>query len=244
MNYWEDKYLFLCRILGANYFKKYWFFGGSYWNKYHIDKNDNVDMLSVIGSTYMYESFIANNLMISSIGFPITQYLLGLKMNGFRLGIVLGSTCAYAYIIMIQRYNRILAKRRLEEIVEPYIIVPTTFEEDNGDDDNTNENNHKIFSVMETYIGESSMFQITYRIYGWLDLPPFKNFDDAKQFIEYLDGLVGSNEFVDYRIYLYHNDIRKIYLKYASDKLAPINTEQFTETETEIFGDNDMFVEI
>ena len=51
MAYWEDKYISLCKLLGFDYFKKYWPINGSYWNNYHIDKNSKYDMKYIITTT-------------------------------------------------------------------------------------------------------------------------------------------------------------------------------------------------
>ncbi len=224
MSYWGNKFITVCKWLGVDYVKKYFPLGGSYWRKHHIDKDSKYDMEYVIDTTYFSNIFIASSSLTTSCMMIYMATDPGkisyAKLNG---RILLGALGIYGYMLMLNHYNRILAKRRLTYIKnEEYLTINNNTQQAyimpiNNNNEEFEEFEHPVFQISShQYI---SLYAIGFMDYRPLKSPPFKTFDDAIAFIAYIDTLVESTDIVDYWIYLYCHDIKDLYMEYISEMM-------------------------
>jgi hypothetical protein len=104
---------FACEyLLGAKIFKKYWFTGGSIWNKIHIDKNSIYDMENIIDESWSYTKVHLQSLFVETLTYTFCyMYEINKDVSYLKLLYLLGGIHAYA--IVIHEYNRMLATDRI-----------------------------------------------------------------------------------------------------------------------------------
>jgi hypothetical protein len=108
-----DKFwIILANIFMVKLFKLYWPIGGSYWNKYHINKNNIDDIRIIIKVTNNYKE-----IHYFSTVFGLCFYSFCLLFNLFienRDFAFLTFTFMESYCYMVQKYNSIIAKNRVK----------------------------------------------------------------------------------------------------------------------------------
>lgn len=109
----------VAELLGVRLFKKYWVFGGSYWNENHIDKNDPHCMSSVIFDSRQHI------LSYKQLIFQTTTFAIMMLVSGFMSGycenilrMLFFIYMCYGYATLVQVYNIRQASRALDKIDE------------------------------------------------------------------------------------------------------------------------------
>lgn len=109
----------VAELLGVRLFKKYWIFGGSYWNENHIDKNNPCDINSVIFESRQHISSY-KQLIFQTTTFAmmmlVSGFMSGYSENVFRLLFFI--YMCYGYATLVQVYNIRQASRVLDKIDE------------------------------------------------------------------------------------------------------------------------------
>lgn len=100
-------------MLGAHIFKKYWPVKGSYWNKTHIKSDDVFDMNRVIDEA---NEFIRIHVQCFSLEciMVILCYFTGYLEPSKCIAYMPISIIMHWYPIMINHYNRIIAKNKIK----------------------------------------------------------------------------------------------------------------------------------
>ena len=108
----ETTFIYICdEYLKIKLFKKYWFNGGSYWNKKHINKNNINNLKSIIS--------LSNNTIKWHIIGIIVEIPLHIDLyyqTNNRISIII-SFIYHSYAFIVQNYNKIMAQKRIN-IVE------------------------------------------------------------------------------------------------------------------------------
>jgi len=113
-----------------------------------------------------------------------------------------------------------------------YIFTPAPSMYVNGDDgmddnidDNSydlNDTSHPIFNIVVHGFEPHLLYRLHLKHPSeWIDSPPFKTSEEALQFANYIDDLVGSDDIFDYIKYMYTSDIRDIYHEYNLEDDSP-----------------------
>lgn len=115
MNKKEKFIIFLATCLGIKIFKKYWPYRGSYWNETHMNKNDPIELRSLIAETKKLvnthvQSMFGENILLIGI------LLFGGDLFWNTIAMLIILNLMHLYAIMAQHYNRILAQRQLDQL--------------------------------------------------------------------------------------------------------------------------------
>lgn len=111
----EKWYCFVCKCLGAKQFKKYWFVGGSVWNKHHINKDNQKDLERVIEDSWEYTRTHLQGLFLEFVIYFV-GYFTGLVLPHQFWGILPIFALLHGYPLLIHHYNRILAQNRIKQL--------------------------------------------------------------------------------------------------------------------------------
>jgi hypothetical protein len=187
----DDIFLAIARVLGANVFKKYWFVDGSYWNrlntnpKYKETNRDKEFFERIKRSAIVYTQQHANQiffqiiLVFVAINFvPDEHYNQFLWTNVAIFGI-------HIYALMIQRYNIILANRK----IATFPLSPKS-----PDNDSVKDYDMDVLSIRKS--GIENFYEI---VWGYKQIGPyFETREAAKSYIEQLNKIYKK----PYDIYL------------------------------------------
>ena len=113
MGFFFDKFwIILANLFLVKLFKIYWPIRGSYWNTYHINKNRILDLSNVIRCCNKYK-----DIHYFSTIFGMCFYSFCIIFNLFiqnRDFAFITFTFMESYCYIVQRYNIIIAKKRLK----------------------------------------------------------------------------------------------------------------------------------
>ena len=243
MSSWEDTYVSLCKWLGADYYNK-----GTAFNE--IDRINSMtyldQMVSIINkvekrSNWSFLGYLA--------GLAVTSKLVNLSPKLF-IGGAIGGTCIFAHGLLMNYHNRIIVRRRIDElkkkeaakpIMQPLSSIPIQayqLKQDMEDDsDNENDgddnkqmldmyNNHEVFCIepidefYELYCSVSSSSGEV-KLTG---LPLFQTLDEITEFIAHVDYLLQGDWPDDDITFIKASHLRNIYQQYVL-ALEEINNE-------------------
>lgn len=111
-NFYEFAFPKVCKLLGADLFKKYSPFFGSKWNKHHINKNNVDDLNKVIDDAWEYTRVHVGALTFETIVYSGMEIIgVDKRVSWWKIILFIGSL--HGYVLMIHAYNRFLAKKQL-----------------------------------------------------------------------------------------------------------------------------------
>lgn len=125
--YPEKTYLeYFAEMLGVNVFKKYWPYGGSYWNKHHIDSTDRCQLLGLIqsGKSNIRSYFLSMFLILQSVFFSYAcAWEYRRSTHPIAIKVLLISAVYFGYGWLVQTYNIRKAKRALAALPKPTVMT-------------------------------------------------------------------------------------------------------------------------
>jgi hypothetical protein len=211
----QQMYLQFCRfILGANWFKKYWFVQGTYWNTHHIDKNNSQDLNRVIREANEYTRHHLQIGFLETVVMVI-YFLSGSIESSKMFGFVMAILVMHGYPLCIHEYNRILARQRLDLIKK------------NDSDTNTLQSTERDslhgITIHKPYNFHGAVLQ--YDLHFGSDISPlFKTVEEAKAYRKYIISEYPDEYELSEAIYL--DKMRQVYQKYINLKVLSYKSER------------------
>ena len=104
--------------MGATLFKRYWPFGGSYWNTKHMNSSCELDLQLTVERAHENTRIHVQTMLTECI-FLMGAAALGSDQRRHLVCTWCVCLVTHAYALMIQRYNVILAERRMAALPPP-----------------------------------------------------------------------------------------------------------------------------
>jgi hypothetical protein len=118
-----DVLIILAELLGVRIFKKYWPYGGSFWNNRHIDPTNKYDLETVINNAWDYTRNHVQALITELLVVMISYYSGYMNPKQCR-GFIPVTLVIHGYALLVHYYNRTKAKARLRQIVRTEKRIP------------------------------------------------------------------------------------------------------------------------
>ncbi len=113
MNSVDKLVLLLGKILGVEWFKKYWPSEGSYWNKEHINKRSNHDLKEVIRVMTHLIQFHGSQFTLQLFAIA-TILIFGIPLNGNGSLAYCLLNVYHSYALLCAKYNIVRAQRTID----------------------------------------------------------------------------------------------------------------------------------
>ena len=187
MKFSEKCFVILSKCLGADIFKKYWPVKGSYWNKNHIDKNNIEDLKSIIDQSFDFTRQHVQQLFLETVIFLVGS-LSGYVTIKQSIGAIPILFLMHGYPFMIQYYNRILAKNKIELLKKNDVNLTKKKEEYSFDFFNIYTSNLCSEEINENHLLKIYVVDKYYVIkFGLKNVSPFFNdLEITKKYRQYI----------------------------------------------------------